>query len=404
MTSKAADPPDPPPSSSPNAPLWLLALFTLSGPIAMHMLVPALPHAARDLGASVGAMQLTISLYILGMAVGQLGYGPVSDRFGRRPVLVAGLILYSVASIAAFLAPTIQALIAARLFQAFGGGAGLALSRAIVRDTAKPPDIARRLALMNLMVTLGPGMAPVIGGLLSTSFGWRAIFLALGALGVVNLLLLWRLLPETRAVTGHVSAATIARDYRQLLKSPSFIGYAIGGGCATTSMYAFIGAAPFILVDELHRPPFEVGIYLGLLVGGFSLGTILATRLIPGVPISTLLTRSSLVSALAAFVFLGAALSSHLNVALAVVPMFVFTIGAGISSPTALTQALGINPRIIGSASGLYGAVQMGIGALCAGLVGLGRDPALAAGIVLATASVVGQLAFWIGARSRQET
>lgn len=272
MTSKAADPPNPPRSSSPTVPLWLLALFTLSGPIAMHMLVPALPHAARDLGASVGAMQLTISLYILGMAVGQLGYGPVSDRFGRRPVLVAGLILYSVASIAAFFAPTIHALIAARLFQAFGGGAGLALSRAIVRDTAKPPDIARRLALMNLMVTLGPGMAPVIGGALSTSFGWRTIFLALGALGVINLLLLWRLLPETRAITGPVSAATIAKDYRQLLQSPSFIGYAIGGGCATTSMYAFIGAAPFILVDELHRPPFEVGIYLGLLVGGFSLG------------------------------------------------------------------------------------------------------------------------------------
>jgi MFS transporter, DHA1 family, multidrug resistance protein len=403
VTSKAADPSNLPPNSNPHVPLWLLALFTLSGPIGMHMLVPALPHAARDLGASVGAMQLTIGLYILGMAVGQLGYGPVSDRFGRRPVLVAGLVLYSLASIAAFLAPTIHALIAARLLQAFGGGAGLALSRAIVRDTARPPDIARRLALMNLMVTLGPGLAPVIGGILSATLGWRAIFLALGALGVVNLVLLWRLLPETRAITGHVSAATIAKDYRQLITSPSFIGYAIGGGCATTSMYAFIGAAPFILVDRLHRPSYEVGLYLGLLVGGFSLGTILATRLIPGMAIGTLLARSSLVSALAAVVFLGAALSSHLNVALAVIPMFFFTIGAGISSPMALTQALSINPRVIGSASGLYGGVQMGIGALCASLVGLGRDPALAAGVVLATASAVGQLAFWIGARSRRE-
>jgi DHA1 family bicyclomycin/chloramphenicol resistance-like MFS transporter len=110
------------------------------------------------------------------------------------------------------------------------------------------------------------------------------------------------------------------------------------------------------------------------------------------------------VSALAAFFFLGATLSSHLNVALAVIPMFVFTIGAGISSPTALTQALGINPRIIGSASGLYGCTQMGIGALCAGLVGIGGDPALAAGIVLASASVIGQLAFLVGARSQQAT
>lgn len=404
MTSNTVDPPAPPPVPRQLVPLWLLALFTLSGPIAMHMLVPALPHAARDLNAGVGAMQLTISLYILGMALGQLGYGPFSDRFGRRPVLTAGLILYSLAGFAAALVPNVHALIVARLFQALGGGAGLALSRAIVRDTASPLDVARRLALMNLMVTLGPGLAPVVGGVLSASLGWRAIFIALGTLGLLNLLLLWRLLPETRAITGTVSAATIAKDYRELVRSPSFIGYAIGGGCATTSMYAFVGAAPFILVDELHRPPYEVGLYLGLLVFGFSLGTILATRLIPGVAINKLLSRSSLVSALAAFFFLGATLSSHLNVALAVIPMFVFTVGAGISSPTALTQALGINPRIIGSASGLYGCVQMGIGALCAGLVGIGGDPALAAGIVLASASVIGQLAFWIGARNRPVT
>jgi len=404
VTTSEVDPPVPPAAPRQPVPLWLLALFSLSGPIAMHMLVPALPHAARDLNASVGAMQLTISLYILGMALGQLGYGPLSDRFGRRPVLTTGLVLYTVAGLAAALVPNVQALVSARLFQALGGGAGLALSRAIVRDTAGPADVARRLALMNLMVTLGPGLAPVIGGVLAASFGWRTIFIALGTLGLLNLMLLWRLLPETREITGTVSAATIAKDYRELLRSPSFIGYAIGGGCATTSMYAFVGAAPFILVDELHRPSYEVGLYLGLLVAGFSIGTILATRLIPGVAIGKLLARSSLVSALAAFFFLGATLSSHLNVALAVIPMIVFTIGAGISSPTALSQALGINPRIIGSASGLYGCAQMGIGALCAGLVGIGRDPALAAGIVLASASLIGQLAFWIAARKRPAT
>jgi DHA1 family bicyclomycin/chloramphenicol resistance-like MFS transporter len=387
-----------------HVPLWLLALFALSGPIAMHMLVPALPYAARDLGASTGAMQLTISLYILGMAIGQLGYGPISDRFGRRPVLIAGLTLYSVAGAAAVFAPNVQTLIGARLFQAFGGGAGLALSRAIVRDTAGSKDVARQLAFMNLMITLGPGIAPIIGGVLSTSLGWRGIFVALAGLGVVNLILLWKLLPETRAISGDVSAATIARDYRQLLTSRVFVGYAIGGGCATTSMYAFIGAAPFILVEELHRPSYEVGIYLGLLVGGFSLGTVLATRLIPGVAIGKLLARSSLVSATAAFVFLGAALSSHLNVALAIIPMIIFTVGAGISSPTALTQALSVNQHVIGSASGLYGCTQMAIGALCAGLVALGPDPALAAGLVLASASIIGQIAFWVALRNRPKT
>ncbi len=403
MTPDKVQPPVPPSSARPPVPLWLLALFTLSGPIAMHMLVPALPHAARELGASVGTMQLTISLYILGLAVGQLAYGPISDRFGRRPVLMAGLTLYACAGFAAFLAPGALSLIFARVMQALGGGAGMALSRAIVRDMGGQ-DIARKLALMTLMVTIGPAMAPVIGGFLSGSFGWRSIFLALSALGVVLIFLLWRFLAETRPDTSDVNAASIARDYRQLVKSPAFLGYAIGGGCSTTSMYAFIAAAPFILVEELHRPPYEVGIYLGLLVGGFSLGTIIAARLTPGVPIGRLLSRSSLVSALAAFFFLGAALSSYLTVALAVLPLFVFTIGAGVSSPTALTQALSIDPRIAGSASGLYGCIQMGVGALCAGLVGFGSDPALSAAIVLASASVVGQIAFWIGARSRNET
>jgi DHA1 family bicyclomycin/chloramphenicol resistance-like MFS transporter len=375
-------------------------MFTLSGPIAMHMLVPALPHAARDLGASVGAMQTTVSLYILGLAVGQLGYGPVSDRFGRRPILMVGLSLYTVAGLAAFFAPNVLWLIVARVLQALGGGAGMALSRAIVRDMGGQ-DIARRLALMTLMVTLGPGIAPIIGGLVSASFGWRAIFLLLSLIGVLLLVFLWRLLPETRPITAEVSVASIARDYRHLLKSPAFVGYAIGGGCSTTSMYAFIAAAPFILVEELHRPPFEVGIYLGLLVFGFSLGTIVAARLIPGMPIGRLLARSSLVSALAAFFFLGAVLFTQLSVALAVLPLFVFTIGAGVSSPMSLTQALSINPQIAGS--GLYGCAQMGTGALCVGLVSLGRDPALAAAIVLASASVIGQLAFLMAARSRQE-
>ncbi len=397
------EPSPPPPAPRPIAPLWLLALFTLSGPVAMHLLVPALPQVARDLGASAGTMQLTISLYILGLAVGQLGYGPVSDRFGRRPVLTAGLTLYAIAGLAAYFAPNVLWLIAARVFQALGGGAGMALSRAIVRDVGGQ-DIARRLALMTLMVTLGPGIAPIVGGLLSASFGWRSTLLALSIYGVILLVFLWRLLPETRPVTADVSAASIARDYRQLLKSPAFVGYAIGGGCATTSMYAFVAAAPFLLIEELHRPPYEVGIYLGMIVFGFSIGTIIAARLIPGIPISRLLARSSLVSAAAALFFLVAVLFAEMNVVLAILPIFIFTIGAGVSSPTALTQALGVNPRIAGSASGLYGCAQMGTGALCAGLVSLGRDPALAAAIILACASVVGQIAFFFAARSRPTT
>ncbi|MFS2055590.1 MFS transporter, partial [Variovorax sp. CT11-76] len=138
-----------PVSRAAHAPLWLLALVTFSGTLAMHIFVPALPIAARSLGAGIGEMQMTVSLYIFGLAVGQLVYGPLADRFGRRPVLLAGLSLYTAAGLAAALAPEVHALITARLFQAMGGCAGLVLGRSIVRDTAEPQEATRRLALMN---------------------------------------------------------------------------------------------------------------------------------------------------------------------------------------------------------------------------------------------------------------
>jgi DHA1 family bicyclomycin/chloramphenicol resistance-like MFS transporter len=188
------------------APLWLLALITFSGTMAMHVFVPALPQAATDLGASANAMQLTVSFYIAGLAIGQLIYGPVSDHFGRRPVLIVGLVVYALAGFGAAFAPNVDALIAARLFQSLGGCAGLVLGRAIVRDGSTTADAAKRLALMNLMVTVGPGMAPLIGGALVTTTGWRSILLALCVLGAVNLLLTWRLLPETSGGSGHVHA------------------------------------------------------------------------------------------------------------------------------------------------------------------------------------------------------
>ena len=180
-------------------------------------------------------------------------------------------------------------LIVARLVQAAGGCAGLLLGRAIVRDTAESTDAVRRLALMSLMTMVGPGLAPLVGGLLAGSLGWRAIFYVLTALGVVNFCVSWRLLPETGKPSGNISARGVARDYRALLGSPRFLGFALGGGCATTAFYGFIAAAPFIFINELHRPLHEVGLYLGLLIVGVSIGNILASRLIGRFSIERLL-------------------------------------------------------------------------------------------------------------------
>jgi DHA1 family bicyclomycin/chloramphenicol resistance-like MFS transporter len=383
----------------PHVPLWLLALLTFSGTLAMHVFVPALPLAGQDLGAGPGAMRMTISLYILGLAVGQLVYGPLADRYGRRPVLMVGLTLYAASGLAAVLAPGVEALIAARLFQALGGCAGLVLGRAIVRDLAGPQEAAQRLALMNLMVTLGPGLAPLLGTALAELAGWRSIFVLLCALGLANILFTWKMLPETGQQVAQ-SGAALARNTLRLVGSPVFLGYAVGGGCATTSMYAFVASAPFIFTDTLHRPAHEAGLYLAVLISGVWLGSMLASRLMARrLPITRVLVWANLVSVLGAFVFLGMVLSGRLSVLWTILPMFVFTLGAGIASPAALTQAISVDPQVIGSASGLYGFMQMAVGAICTALAGIGRDPALAAALVLAGAGIISQLGFWVALR-----
>jgi len=395
MTAPAAPP-------APRAPLWLLALITFSGTLAMHMFVPALPLAAIGLGAEAGPMQLTISVYIFGLAVGQLAYGPFSDRFGRRPVLMVGLCLYTISGLVAAFAPTVQALIAARLFQALGGCAGLVLGRAMVRDGARPADAARRLALMNLMVTAGPGLAPLIGAALANLAGWRSIFVFLCALGVTNFLFAWRLLPETGGPAASHSAAAVARNYGRLFASPAFLGFSLGGGCATTAMFAFIGAAPFIFIDQLHRPAPEVGLYIAVTVCGVWLGSLVASRLAGRVAMNRMLVRGNLLSLFGAVLFLVSVLSGHLTVPTTIGSVLLFTLGAGVAAPSALAQALSINPHVIGSASGVYGFIQMAVGAVSAALASIGNNPALASAIVLTAAGVVAQASFWVAIRARR--
>ena len=383
------------------SPLWLLALITLNGTLAMHIFVPALPAVARDLHAGAAAAQMTLSVYVVGLSLGQLTYGPISDHFGRRPVLMFGMALYAAASLAALFAPTIGSLVVARLFQALGGCSGLVLGRAIVRDSAAGETAARRLSLMNLMTMAGPGLSPMVGAAMVEATGWRSIFALISLLGFAGLALVWRLLPETGG--GRDKGANVLGNYARLLKSPAFVGYSIGGGCASTSMYAFIAAAPFIFVDQLHRPPSEIGVYLALNILGIWLGSLTASRIIGRFPMSRLMVIGNLISCLSAATFLGLAASAALSANSAVATMLVMCFGAGIASPTALAQALSINPGIAGSASGLYGFVQMVVGAICTACAGIGRNPSLTVGIILLTAGLVAQLCFWLARRRRDE-
>jgi DHA1 family bicyclomycin/chloramphenicol resistance-like MFS transporter len=375
-------------------------LLTFSGTVGMHIFVPALPAAAENLHATPAAVELTISLYILGLAVGQLVYGPFSDRFGRRPPLLAGLSIFTVASVAGLFAPDVHTLIIARFFQAVGGCSGLVLARAIIRDTSQAHEAARRLALTNLLVTAGPAVAPLIGAGLSSLWGWRTILVGLTALGVANFVLAWRVLAETRPEALFVSASTYARDYVGLLRSRQFLGYAVGGACATTSFYAFIACAPFIFVDRLHVASVHVGLYLALLVSGLWLGSLIASRLIARFSLTRFVVVANALSVVAAASFLALLMFDRATLAGTIATMFVFGIGVGAAAPAALVKAISVNPRVTGTASGLYGSVQMAVGAALVALAGLGQNPALASAVVLVAAGVVAQASFWV-ARSQ---
>jgi DHA1 family bicyclomycin/chloramphenicol resistance-like MFS transporter len=379
-------------------PLWLLTVLAFSSTVGMYIFLPALPFVAQDLAASAGTVQLTISLYIAGLAAGQLVYGPASDRFGRRPVLVVGLLLFTAASLVAAWASRVDVLLTARLLQGFGGSVGLVLGRAMVRDTAALGDAARRLALMNLMVTLGPGLAPIIGAILASTLGWRAVLLALALLGIANLWFSWRILRETRPApdAANSSWAGLRAGYVRLLRSPVFLAYAIGGGCATTAVYGFFAAAPFILVQQMGRSGHEVGWFLTMQVSGLWFGSMLATRLVRRHPVHSLVVWANAVSLAMGSCFLLLAASGQLPLMLVAPVMFLFTVGVGLAAPTALAQAINVDPAVTGAASGIYGCSQMTVGALCSALVGLGADQALSAGLVLVGAGTISLLAFWV--------
>jgi DHA1 family bicyclomycin/chloramphenicol resistance-like MFS transporter len=393
----------PPAALRREAPLWLLVLITLSGTLAMHMFVPALPDAARSLGVGSAAVQATIGIYIMGLAVGQLIYGPLSDALGRRPLLLAGLALYTLGSIAALLAPNVTALIVARALQALGGCAGLALGRAMVRDANSADAAVRALALLNLMMMAGPGIAPLIGSGLVMLQGWRAVFAALALMGAATLALAWRMAPETCMPTGRVSVRGLARDYAVLLRSRAFLAFAVGGGCATTSTYAFIAAAPFIIIEQLHKPLRDVGVCLFLVMIGAAIGNALTRRLAQSERlVNQLLLWGNAASMIGAAAFLALELAGHLNLEATAGLMLLFAVGSGVSSPAMMSKVLAVDAHHVGSAAGLYGFTQMGLGAMFSMLVGWGSNPAIASACLLLGAAVVAQCCVRLGLRSER--
>jgi DHA1 family bicyclomycin/chloramphenicol resistance-like MFS transporter len=342
---------------------------------------------------------LTITLYLIGLAIGQLVYGPISDRFGRRPVLLAGLALFTLAGIATTAAPNAWLLVIARILQSIGACAGLVLGRAIVRDSATPDRAAAQLAMLTLVMSAAPAIAPVLGGYATAWFGWRAAFALLAIVGAVTLTLAVLLLPETNSSQGSMRASMLLGSVR-LLRSRAFCGYILGGACTTTSFYAFMAASPFILVNLLHQPTERIGLYYLLLMAGVAVGSLTANRVAGRIRTPLALRLANSIAIAGAAGFMAADLSGLLSVVTVIAPIVVFMIGAGMASPFALSGAVSVNPHAIGAASGLYGFTQMAYGALCTVVVEVWHPGSVfTVAVVLLGSALLGQGALSLAVR-----
>ena len=355
--------------TSRRASLGLLVLVTAIAPAALHMLVPSLPLLVVVFAASASSVQLVLTLFLAGIAAGQLAYGPISDRFGRRPVLIAGLALFLVGTVLCGLAWSLAALIVGRVLEACGGCAGMVLGRAIVRDIFDRERSASAIATITMAMSLAPSIAPAIGAYLAEWAGWRADFALLGVIGATVLALSVTRLEETNTSLIHVSVAGIGASFLLLLRSPAFLGFASATAFTSASWFAFLASAPYLLFEVLHEPPSTYGLMILLPMAAYVLGNAGVSRLSVVVG-STRLFVAGLALSLVSGVVLVVWCLVGLSPWALFVPMAISSIGNGLSQPPGIAAALSVFPRIAGTASGLLGFVQMIVAALGTFLIG----------------------------------
>ena len=358
-------------------PYLILVAISAVGPLALNIFVPSMPGLQAEFGVSYGVVQLTLTLYIIGMAVCQLGYGPLSDRFGRRPVLLGGIALFVLASILASLATSIGVLIAARLLQAIGGASGLVLSRAIVRDLYDRDRSASVLGYITMAFVVAPMLAPTVGGLLDQVAGWRSIFVLLALLGAVALAATWIKLPETnRNLAPAIRLAGLATGYMSLLRMPSFLAYGFTLGFSSAMFFAFIAGAPYVMVVVLGFQPLDYGLWFMIVSLGYMFGNFLSGRYSQRLGTDRMVTIGNLCTLAAGLAGLAAALAGAISPLTLFLPMLFAALGNGLTIPNATAGAISVHASMVGTAAGLAGFLQMGIGAGSAQLVGILQDGA----------------------------
>ena len=333
------------------------------GHVSNNMYTPSMPSMAEYFATDAATVQLTMSVYLVAFAVAQLVYGPLSDRFGRRPILIAGLILYVVASATAAFADSIGTLIAIRAFQAFGACAGPVIARAMVRDLFGREQAAKVMAYIGLSMGAAPAFAPVLGGFLQTWFGWQASFVFITLFALAVLVLSWARLEETNTERSQAQGwwliVEMLRNYWRLLTSRQYLGFVITGSLVFAGVFAFMAGAPFVVMGILGFSPVEFGLVSIAPIGGYVVGSFFTSRVAERLGVDRMVPLGVSIMFAGALMFLGVALMGSLSIYSIYVPMTLLSFGMAVVIPSTLAGSISVHPEIAGAGSALYGFLQM---------------------------------------------
>jgi len=357
----------------------LLIVFVAVSLVGAAMYTPSLPAIAAGFGAPVATVQLTVSVYLIGFAIAQLFVGALSDRYGRKPVLLAGFLLFIVASTACALAPSVQALIAARLFQAIGASVGIVVTRAIIRDRFGATGSARYMAYLGMAAGLTPALSPTVGGIVQVSAGWRGVFHTMSGLGVVALLTALVALRESHLPEARIRAGLrgMLTGFGLLLRHWRFLAYTVAAATPSAMFFVFLAAGPVVMIGPAGVAPDVYGFYALCMPGGYITGNFLSSRITPRVGIDRAIAGGNLIAVAGAVAMAAIGASGYFTPLAFALPLVVMGFGNGIAVPAAYAGVVEAEPRLAGTASGLTGFLQFAYAAGVNPLAGLVRHAAL---------------------------
>lgn len=348
-------------------PLTLLVFIAMASPMALNAFVPAMPDAALALQTDIATMQLTFTLYLLTLAIGQLLSGQLADYYGRRPVLLTGFAIHLVGSFLAAMADSIEVLIAGRVLQALGGSTAMTLARTVLLDTYGRSGAASRMGYLVMAIAVSQAIAPALGGFLNLWSGWNAIFYLSVFMGSLVFLLALKFLPETTTERStNLSLIAVLKRYKQVFSSGQYLGYVLSTTALAAAFYLFVGSSPYLVINQLGGNSADFGIWFLSVSFSFIVGGYLSTRLAKFLSIDQTILLGNSLAILGASLLLGLALTTALSFTHLFLPMMVIIFGRGLSHPNAQLAAISSTSGSSGTASGVMGFIQLLIGAMIA--------------------------------------